>query len=225
MKKTRPSFMAEARKGKPLYAFAIEPKKLKSVRWDKMPASANVVIVSVGDNPELGMPKTLGKSLGRFQFVAAGTKTQKAKPAAPAIQEGAFQPGARARALLRGAEIVEQDLRASGGAFGLEDVCKLMHGVTRQAIHKRVSEGSLLAVRGPSNRNVYPVVQFATDGTPVEGLKEVREALGTRNPWMLLNFLVNAEHRLGDKKPIDLLKAGKLDAVLEAARRVGVQGA
>ena len=225
VKKRKTSFMTEAQKGKPLYGYAIEPGKLKKVRWDKMPASANVMIVSVGSDPKLSFPKTLGKSLGRIEFIEAKTETRPEGRIVPTIKKEAFQPGAKARALLRGVEIVEQDLKASGGAFGLEDVSKLMHGVTRQAIHKRVNEGSLLAVPGPSNRNVYPVVQFMADGTPVEGLKEVREALGTKSPWMFLNFLINAEPRLGDKKPIDLLRAGKLDAVLEVARRVGVQGA
>ena len=88
-----------------------------------------------------------------------------------------------------------------------------------------LGEGRLLAVPGPSNRSVYPVAQFRDDGRPAEGLKEVREALGTRNPWMLLNFLVNAEPRLNNRKPIDLLRSGRLDAVLEVARRVGAQGA
>jgi len=41
---------------------------------------------------------------------------------------------------------------------------------------------------------------------------------------MLLNFLVNPEARLDSRKPIDLLRAGKLDAVVQAARHVGNQG-
>ena len=73
--------------------------------------------------------------------------------------------------------------------------------------------------------NIYPVAQFNSDGKPVAGLKEVRDALGSRSPWMLLNFLVNPDARLDNSKPIDLLRAGKLDAVVEAARHVGIQGA
>ncbi len=100
-----------------------------------------------------------------------------------------------------------------------------MHNISRQAVHNRVRTGSLLAVPGPSNRATYPVVQFMPDGRPVEGLKEVREALDTESAWMVLNFLVNPEPKLRGKKPIDLLKAGRIDEVVEAARRVAVQGA
>ena len=137
----------------------------------------------------------------------------------------AYLPDARARALLRGIKVVEQDLKASGGAFTLEQVKELMHGISRQAVSNRVIGGTLLAVRGPNNRATYPVVQFMPDGQPVEGLKEVRDALATANTWTVLNFLVNPEPKLGGRKPIDLLKAGGIDEVVEAARRVGTQGA
>ena len=152
------------------------------------------------------------------------TEPRRAHKTTPQIKASAFQPSARARALLRGAEAIAADLKAAGGTFDLKAVCSLTH-LTRQAIHKKVIDGRLLAVPGPSKRNVYPVAQFNDDGGAVEGLKEVREALGSTSPWMLLNFLVNPEARLDNRKPIDLLRAGKLEAVVEAARHLGIQGA
>jgi hypothetical protein len=100
-----------------------------------------------------------------------------------------------------------------------------MRGVSRQAIDKRVQEGTLLAVPGPSNRRSYPTLQFNRDGTVVPGLKAVREALQTSNPWTVLNFLSHPDDRLGNRRPIDLLKSGELALVVEAARRHGEQGA
>jgi hypothetical protein len=146
-------------------------------------------------------------------------------PAPARVNSDAYKPDARARALLRGVALIEEDLKASGGTYSLEEVRGLMRGVSRQAVNNRVRDGSLLAVAGPSNRAVYPVVQFTADGTPVAGLKVVRKALQTNNDWMLLNFLVHPEPRLEGKKPIDLLKAGQVEKVVEAAQRVGVQGA
>lgn len=141
------------------------------------------------------------------------------------IRSQAYKPNVKARALLRGKEIVAKDLATSGGAYSLEQVQSLLHDITRQAVNKRVREGTLLAVPGPSNRLSYPVVQFTEEGIPVEGLREVREALGTENSWMILNFLVSPDPKLGNRAPIDLMKAGKLQRVLEVARRFGVQGA
>ncbi len=148
-----------------------------------------------------------------------------AVPGSHGLAESAFLPGPRARALLRGARMAEEDLRMSGGAYDLDQVRELLHGVSRQAIDKRVNEATLLAVPGPSNRRRYPAIQFADDGSIVEGLKPVLQALPTKNGFAALNFLIHPDSRLDQRKPIDLLKAGEIDLVVEAARRVGEQGA
>jgi hypothetical protein len=40
----------------------------------------------------------------------------------------------------------------------------------------------------------------------------------------VLNFLVRPDPRLSGRKPIDLLRAGEIDLVVDAARRMGQQG-
>jgi hypothetical protein len=142
----------------------------------------------------------------------------------PAIDKLAFEPDARSRAILRGVRIAEADLRASGGAFDLQAVRTLLRGVSRQRIDKQVREGSLLAVPGPSNRRVYPTVQFQADGSVVKGLRAVRDALSTQNAWAMLNFLVQPDDRLNGRRPIELLKAGAIGDVVDAARSMAQQG-
>lgn len=153
------------------------------------------------------------------------TLASKSKGMTSTLDKSAFAPGPRAKAVLRGREIVEEDLRSSGGSYDLEQVRELMHGVSRQRIDARVREGSLLAVPGPSNKRHYPAVQFKEDGTVIEGLRVVQEALPTKNGYAVLNFLIHPDRRLGDRKPIDLLKGGEVNPVVEAARRLGEQGA
>ena len=142
-----------------------------------------------------------------------------------AIAQSAFEPNAKARALLLGLEIAQEDLKAAGGAYDLDQVCALLQGVSRQRVERRVREGSLLAVPGPSNRRRYPVIQFMDDGSVVDGLKELHEALAFSSPWSVLNYLINPDDRLDGERPIDLLRRGELGRVLESARRVGTQGA
>jgi len=139
------------------------------------------------------------------------------------VESSAYAPNARARALLQGVKIAEADLKDAGGTFKLEEVQKLLNGVSRQALERRVKDGSLLAVPGPSNRRRYPAIQFTRDGV-VPGLKKVQETLPTRNPWAVLNFLVRADDRLGGRKPIELLRNGDVDLVVSAARGMGMQG-
>jgi hypothetical protein len=140
------------------------------------------------------------------------------------IDKSAYEPDARSRALLQGVRIVQEDLRAAGGAYDLNQVRALLHGVSRQRIDRRVKERMLLAVPGPSNRRLYPTIQFDRDGSVVEGLKPVLEALPTRNPWAALNFLARPDDRLSGRRPIDVLKHGDVALVVEAARRMAEQG-
>lgn len=140
------------------------------------------------------------------------------------IGPSAYDLGPRARAMLAGVRAAERDLEASGGAFTLEQVREVLHGVSRQRIEQRVRDGSLLAVPGPSNHRRYPVAQFGNDGEVVAGLSEVTGALPTKNPWAILNFLVTPDAALDGRRPIDLLHGNEVAPVVAAARSVGDAG-
>lgn len=176
--------------------------------------------------------KMLGKEKVSFQgfTVSAAANhpndvTLELTSSQPAVDELAFGLDARSRALLRGRDIALHDIKAAGGAFTLDEVCQLMGRVSRQVIERRVREGRLLAVPGPSNRRVYPAVQFRADGQVLPGIKDVLQAVPTENPWAILNFLVNPDSHLDERKPIDLLKAGQTELVVQAATNLASQGA
>ncbi|WP_336054969.1 hypothetical protein [Nitratireductor sp. CH_MIT9313-5] len=190
----------------------------------KLPADAEVAIVSSKPSSANRIEKALGPRVARrAELVARALGSRKGTETA--VDKSAFEPDARSRAILEGVRIAQEDLREAGGAYDLEQVRTLMRGVSRQAVDKRVHEGSLIAVPGPSNRRAFPTVQFKRDGTVVPGLKAVRDALRTKNSWMVLNFLVNPDVRLDGQRPIELLKAGDVSTVVEAAKRHGEQGA
>lgn len=211
-----PASASGEKKGARVFGYVIHGAPLRT----KLPEGVSLAVVS-----QKRFSASSLKGMFKLKKRAVVLQTEPEAGSSADIRADAYKPDARARALLRGIKLVEQDLKSSGGAFALEQVEELMHNISRQAVHNRVRTGSLLAVPGPSNRATYPVVQFMPDGRPVEGLKEVREALDTESAWMVLNFLVNPEPKLRGKKPIDLLKAGRIDEVVEAARRVAVQGA
>ncbi|MET3595148.1 hypothetical protein ABID26_004560 [Mesorhizobium shonense] len=194
-------------------------------RLKKLPAGAEVAIVSSKPESVREIKRTVGGHVDRIREGIERGPVRARVHRKPFVDKTAFEPDARGRALLEGVRIAEEDLRQAGGAYDLDEVRTLMRGVSRQAVDKRVQEGSLLAVPGPSNRRSYPTLQFSRDGSVVPGLKAVREALQTSNPWMVLNFLSHPDERLNKRRPIDLLKSGNLELVLEAARRHGEQGA
>jgi hypothetical protein len=160
----------------------------------------------------------------RGEAAAAGRATGHGEAVAESDPD-AFAPDARARAILRGIEYAQADLRDAGGAFDITEVRAIMRGVSRQAVDRKIREGSLLAVPGPSNRRRFPTAQFSQDGSLLPGLKQVQAALNYASPWAVLNFLVNPHDSLGGEKPIDLLRRGEIDRVVDAAKRIGVQGA
>lgn len=194
-----------------------KPAALKSLA---LPADAQVAIVSKSVTALQKVREQNKQLTGQaFRFFSEAAKKT------AVVNKDAFAPNARALAVLEGVRIAQEDLRRSGGAYDLDQVRTLLRGISRQAVDKRVQEGSLLAVPGPSNHRSFPTLQFNVDGTVVEGLKSVQEALPTNNPWTVLNFLAQPDDRLGGRKPIDLLREGKVELVVEAARRMAQQGA
>lgn len=141
------------------------------------------------------------------------------------VSPEAYKPSARAKAILRGVAIAEEDLKAADGTYDVDEVRTLLRNVSRQAVDKRVADGSLLAVPGPSGARRFPAAQFAGDGSVLKGLREVQEALGFESKWSVLNFLVNGHDLLGDERPIDVLRRGDVGRVVEAAKLTGVHGA
>ncbi|RWI57296.1 MAG: hypothetical protein EOR16_15700 [Mesorhizobium sp.] len=205
--------------------FTMKGDPIKALTGFKLPAGAQVAIVSGKPESVSAIRKSVRGRVARVTEVIERAPRRTEVERKPLVDKSAFEPDARSRAMLEGVRIAQQDLRDAGGAYDLEEVRTLMRGISRQAIDKRVQDGSLLAVPGPSNRRSYPTLQFNRDGTVVNGLKAIREALQTRNSWTVLNFLSQPDVRLGNRKPIDLLRSGQLDLVLDAARRHGEQGA
>lgn len=205
--------------------FTMKGDPIKALASVKLPAGARVAIVSSKPESVREIRKTVRGHVARVTEVVERDPGDTRSEKTSFVDKTAFEPDARSRAMLEGIRIAQEDLRDAGGAYDLDQVRTLMRGVSRQAVDKRVQEGSLLAVPGPSNRRSYPTLQFNRDGTVVPGLKAVRDALQTTNAWSVLNFLSHPDDRLDNRKPIDLLRSGELDLVLDAARRHGEQGA
>ena len=136
----------------------------------------------------------------------------------------AYVLSAKSKVILLGVAQREADLKAAGGAYELSEVRALLQDISPQAVTKRVAEGSMLAVPGPEGKRRFPAVQFLPDGRLVPDLKSVIRAFPSESPWMLLNYLVQPDPALNKRRPIDVLKAGDLDAVVQSARRIGFQG-
>lgn len=228
----RPSAASRSRGSRTAYvptAYEIRDSAGKALaQLGLAPGDARLVVIPASARAERKLTQSAESrraTARRFATSALASIAGTTRSKRPVIDKTAFAPNARSRALLEGVRIAQGDLRTAGGAYDLHQVQILLHGISRQRVVRRVNEHTLLAVPGPSNRRVYPTIQFMPDGTVVDGLKAVLEALPTHNPWAALNFLIQPDHRLHGRTPIDVLKAGKVARVVEAARRVSDQGA
>lgn len=96
-------------------------------------------------------------------------------------------------------------------------------GIRRQSVDKRRVNGKLIGLLA-GRTYVYPAWQF-TGGQTLPGLEQVLKNLGVRDPWMQTAWMLNGNSRLEGRSPLDNLRQGNLEAVLDAAQTYGEQGA
>ncbi len=138
-----------------------------------------------------------------------------------ATQLAARDPLAAAR--LRGVERQESLVKKSGGVVRGEEAAALL-GISRQAVDKRRRQGHLIGLTQGRRGYAYPAWQFE-GGKTLANLGRVLDALRDHDPWMQLTFFVNANDRLNGSSPLEMLRSGKLEPVLQAAASYGEQGA
>ncbi len=103
---------------------------------------------------------------------------------------------------------------------GVDEAARLA-ARTRQRLEELRRKGKLLALR-VKNRWMYPRWQFDPDftGGVVPGIKEVLSHLYL-SPAGAATWFTESFEDLGNRKPINLLKAGRLEKVVELAEEHG----
>lgn len=127
------------------------------------------------------------------------------------------------RAKLRGIAARERLLNAEGGPLTISQVGELL-GISRQAIHKRFRKGKLIALTISKRGYLFPKWQFAENGL-LTGLEEVLAALDESDSWIQAAFMLNPNIWLDGASPLEMLRQGKIEDVMVAARASGEQGA
>jgi hypothetical protein len=88
-------------------------------------------------------------------------------------------------------------------------------GIPRSTLHAWQGKGLVIGLLNGVRRNVFPLDQFV-DGKPVAGIADVLAVVGEpRTTW---RWLKEPHPLLNGAAPLALLKRGRLDEVLRAAR-------
>lgn len=102
-----------------------------------------------------------------------------------------------------------------GPVYSTSDTARLLETSTESV----EQDSRLLRLEMRSGRIGYPVFQF--DGrTQIDGVGDVVEILTTAatSPWTIASFLRSPQPAFDGREPIELLREGNVEAVVDAAR-------
>ncbi|HMC60631.1 MAG TPA: hypothetical protein VKJ01_15680 [Candidatus Solibacter sp.] len=130
-----------------------------------------------------------------------------------------------APAFARGVKAGLELLKEEGGLCNTDRVAEILD-ISPQAVIKRHSTGKLLALTLGRRGFRFPAWQFNEERRAVvPGLEEVLSALSGHDPWMQNVFFLSPSSRLNDRRPLDVLREGRFEPAIEAARVFLEQGA
>jgi len=132
------------------------------------------------------------------------------------------RPDPLTEALLRGSEMKRAMLKAEGGALSAQQLADHL-GITPQGLGRKRERNQVFWL-DVGDGYVYPAFQVGRSGL-LPGIRDVLDAFAVEDPWMRVNFMLTGDARLSDKRPIDLLRDGKIDDVVTAAAAYGDHGA
>lgn len=126
-----------------------------------------------------------------------------------------------ALALARGLATRQQLVEAEGGSLSSEEVARSL-GISRTVVLKRLEAGRLIAWReGGKHAARFPRWQFDRHGRVLAGLEMVLKTLNRcqrLDAWANVLFFLQAQNSLKGKRPLDLLREGRLEDVCLAAQ-------
>lgn len=124
-----------------------------------------------------------------------------------------------AKALARGLTIREKMAEAEGGSMSADETARYL-GMTKQSVFNLYHAGKLLGWRTQKQGAVrFPVWQFV-EKERLPGLEQVLAKLGhsgVLDDWGKVGFFLETQAMLHNRRPLDLLREGEVERVLEAA--------
>jgi hypothetical protein len=107
--------------------------------------------------------------------------------------------------------------RAEGGAYSSAQLGELFN-LSAAVLHRRRGEHRIIYWRDPKNSYFYPCWQFNEAGALLPGIQEILQTFGSQDEWRIMRYFLGARQQLGGQRPLDLIRAGKIDAVLAHAQ-------
>lgn len=146
-------------------------------------------------------------AVDRLRATLVPAENARSRPA-----QGGFNPE------LAGEQLVEQWQTAEGGAWTGAEL-QARFGLTPAVLHRRRKEHRIVYWRDARHEFHYPKWQFTPTGALLPGLQEVLQTFHSDDEWRVMSYFLTPRPQLGNRRPLDLLREGHLELVLEHARR------
>lgn len=121
---------------------------------------------------------------------------------------------AEQRGIERVAEILKRPEMLSADEFADEI------GSTRETVNKKRKRHEVLGLEGAKRGMRFPKWQIGDDGQLLVGLVQLFEALNG-HPWAVYRFLLQKSASLGGRTGLEMLRAGRIEDAVGAARSIG----
>ncbi len=64
----------------------------------------------------------------------------------------------------------------------------------------------------------YPRWQFTATGALLPGIQDLLQLFASRDEWRIMRYFLSPRVQLGNQRPLDLIRSGETDRLLEHAR-------
>lgn len=116
-----------------------------------------------------------------------------------------------------GQQAVEEMKNAEGGAWTGQELRELFD-LTPATLHKRRAEHRIVYWRDAKHDFHYPKWQFTPTGAILPGVQEILQIFRSDDEWGVMSYFLGQRRQLGDRRPLDLLRAGEKDKVAAHAK-------
>ena len=185
------------------------PLKLRPAGRALLERLTGAVVTRIGRVPEKTALDLLKQGTDAEMMLSFATTTE----AFPELSSAHVDPLAKARARGMG---LRQRILASDDMLTLAQAAQAL-GLTAPAVNDRFRAGRLIALEAGARGRRYPAWQFEDEvaGRPLEA---VLDALKGLNPWTVYRFFTSPDSTLEGETPLDILRRGEVEAVVEAAK-------
>jgi hypothetical protein len=115
----------------------------------------------------------------------------------------------------------EDLLRAEGGCISDQEVADLLELENITIVEDWRRYRQIVAIKSDDETWMYPVWQFARKPKRVMlGIRDCLAELDSDDDWQTTVFFLSYMTRLAGKRPLDCLRAGKIEAAIKAARAI-----